>query len=89
MSWRKIPLERQVALPLDYRGVRLDCGYRLDVIAYGSVLIEVKSVSKVLPIRRAQVLTYLKLTDIHLGFLINFNVEVLRSGIYRIVNNLT
>ncbi len=54
MSWRKIPLERQVALPLDYRGVRLDCGYRLDVIAYGSVLIEVKSVSKVLPIHRAQ-----------------------------------
>lgn len=89
MFLRHIPLERQVALPLDYRGMRLDCGYRLDVIAYGSVLIEVKAVTKVLPIHRAQVLTYLKLTGIHLGFLINFNVEVLRSGIYRIVNNLT
>jgi len=66
MSWRKIPLERQVALPLDYCGVRLDCGYRLDVIAYGSVLIEVKSVSKVLPIHRAQVLTLTSVSSVPL-----------------------
>ncbi len=72
--------------PSTTRGIKLDCGYRIDVIAYQSVLVEVKAVSKVLPIHRAQVLTYLKLTGIHLGLLINFNVEVLRSGIYRIVN---
>jgi GxxExxY protein len=52
-----------------------------------SVILEVKSVSKVLPVHRAQVLTYLKLTGIHLGFLINFNVEMLRQGIYRIIND--
>ena len=69
-----------------YRGMKLDCGYRLDVIAHGSVLIEVKAVTKVLPIHRAQVLTYLKQTGLGLGLLINFNVELLRSGIYRIVN---
>jgi GxxExxY protein len=86
MQFRQIPLERQVALPLDYRGMKLDCGYRIDIIAYGSVLVEVKALSKVLPIHRAQVLTYLKLTGIRLGLLINFNVDVLRSGIYRIVN---
>jgi GxxExxY protein len=86
MLWRQIPFERQVPLPLDYRGMKLDCGYRLDIIAYGSVLIEVKAVTRVLPIHRAQVLTYLKLTSMRLGLLINFNVEVLRSGIYRIVN---
>ncbi len=87
MHLRMIPLERQVPLPLEYRGVKLDCGYRLDVVAYKSILIEVKAVNKVLPIHRAQVLTYLKLTGIRLGLLINFNVEWLRSGIYRIVHD--
>ena len=86
MLFRQIPFEHQVPLTLHYRGLKLDCGYRLDVIAYGSVLVEVKAVTKVLPIHRAQVLTYLKLTGIRLGLLINFNVEVLRSGIYRIIN---
>ena len=62
------------------------CGYRLDVVVEGSVIIEVKAVGKVLPVHRAQVLTYLKLTGFRLGLLINFNVEVLRSGIYRIIN---
>ena len=76
----------QVALPLKYRTVSLECGYRLDLIVEGCVIVEVKAVSKVLPIHRAQVLTYLKLTGLRLGLLINFNVETLRSGIYRIVN---
>jgi GxxExxY protein len=83
---RGVPIQKQVALPVSYRGNNLRCGYRLDIIAYSSVLIEVKAVEKVLPIHRAQVLTYLKLTGIRLGLLINFNVEVLRSGIYRIIN---
>ena len=86
MLFRGIPHRRQVPLPLDYRWMKLDCGYRLDIIAHGSVLIEVKAVAKVLPVHRAQVLTYLKLTGLSLGLLINFNVELLRSGIYRIVN---
>ena len=86
LRFRGIPIQKQVALPLSYRGKNLDCGYRLDVIAYSSILIEVKAVEKVLPVHRAQVLTYLKLTGIRLGLLINFNVEVLRSGIYRIIN---
>jgi GxxExxY protein len=86
LRFRGVPIQKQVPLPLSYRGNNLDCGYRLDIIAYSSVLIEVKAVDKVLPIHRAQVLTYLKLTGIRLGLLINFNVEVLRSGIYRIIN---
>jgi GxxExxY protein len=83
LSLRGIPFHRQVPLPMEYRGLQLDCGYRLDLVVNGSIIIEVKALSKVLPIHRAQVLTYLKLTECRLGFLINFNVEVLRSGIYR------
>ena len=63
----------------------MECGYRLDLVI-ANVIIEVKAVQKVLPIHRAQVLTYLRLTGYRLGLLINFNVEVLRAGIYRIIN---
>ena len=83
---RRIGFQQQVALPVQYRGLELECGYRLDLIVEGSVIIEVKAVGKVLPVHRAQVLTYLKLTNVRLGLLINFNVELLRSGIYRIIN---
>jgi GxxExxY protein len=83
---RGIPFQRQVPLPVEYRGLQLDCGYRLDIVVAGSVIVEVKAVRKVLPIHRAQVLTYLKLTKYRLGLLINFNVETLRSGVYRIIN---
>ena len=86
MLFRRIPFERQVPLPLDYRGLKVDCGYRLDIVAYGSVIIEVKAVCKLLPIHRAQVLTYLKTTGLPIGLLINFNVEMLRIGIERLVN---
>jgi GxxExxY protein len=71
---------------VEYRGLQLDCGYRLDLIVDRYVIVEVKAVGKVLPVHRAQVLTYLKLTNVRLGLLINFNVEVLRSGLYRIIN---
>jgi len=64
----------------------VDCGYRLDIVAFESVLVEVKSVSKILPIHEAQVLTYLRTTGFRIGLLINFNVEVLRLGIRRLVN---
>jgi GxxExxY protein len=77
---RGIAFRQQVPLPIRYRGLDLDCGYRLDIVVADSVIVEVKAVRKVLPIHRAQVLTYLKLTNCRLGLLINFNVEVLRSG---------
>ena len=83
---RGITFERQVMLPLDYRGLQLDCGYRLDIVVAKSIIIEIKAVTRVLPVHRAQVLTYLKLTGLHIGLLINFNVEMLRIGVYRIVN---
>jgi GxxExxY protein len=85
LAFRGIKFDRQVPLPLRYRGIEVECGYRLDLIVGGLVVVEVKSVSKVLPIHRAQVLTYLKLLKLNLGFIINFNVERLRLGIHRIV----
>jgi len=86
MFFRRIPFEHQVEVPVYYRGMTVDCGYRLDIVAFGSVLVEVKSVSKILPIHEAQVLTYLRTTGFRIGLLINFNVEVLRLGIRRLVN---
>jgi GxxExxY protein len=83
---RDIRFQRQVPLPVEYRGIQLDCSYRLDIVVGGSIIIEVKAVRQVLPIHRAQVLTYLKLTNCRVGLLINFNVEVLRDGICRIIN---
>jgi GxxExxY protein len=83
---RGIGFQSQVPLPVRYRGLLLDCGYRLDIVVNDSIIIEVKAVRRVLPIHRAQVLTYLKLTKYRLGLLINFNVEVLRRGLYRIIN---
>jgi GxxExxY protein len=86
LSRRQITYERQVALPLEYYGLSVDCGYRLDLIVGGLVIVEVKAVAKVLSVHKAQVLTYLKLMKMNLGLIINFNVEVLRVGIYRIVS---
>lgn len=83
---RGITFEQQVMLPIDYRGLQVDCGYRLDIVVAKCIVIEIKAVKRVLPVHRAQVLTYLKLTGLHIGLLINFNVEMLRSGVYRIVN---
>jgi GxxExxY protein len=82
---RGIEFERQVVLPLHYRGLDVDCGYRLDLIVSGLVILEVKSVLKVLPVHKAQVLTYLKLLNLNLGLIVNFNVEMLRLGIHRMV----
>jgi GxxExxY protein len=82
---RRLEFKRQVSLPVRYRDTYVDCGYRLDFVV-GGIIVEVKSVSKLLPIHKAQILTYLKLTRLSLGLLINFNVEMLRSGIYRIIN---
>lgn len=88
LELRGLSFERQVVLPLCYKNVRLDAGYRLDLLVAQQVIVELKTVESLLPIHRAQLLTYLKLTDCKLGLLINFNVPVLRNGIERIANRL-
>jgi len=85
---RNITFKRQVALPVHYKDVKLDCGYRLDIVVDNLVILELKAVEKLLPIHDAQLLTYLKLANLRLGMLINFNTTVLKTGIKRIVNNL-
>ena len=78
---------QQKPLPVIYRGVTLDCGYRLDLMVEDEVIVEIKSVEKLLPIHKAQLMSYLKLTDCNVGLLINFNIEVLKNGIQRVVND--
>ncbi len=87
LTLRGISFQRQLPLPVEYKNVKLDCGYRLDVLVNEQVVVEIKSVDILLPIHHAQVLTYLKLGEWSLGLLINFNVAVLTCGIKRIVNN--
>lgn len=82
---RGLSVERQVALPVEYDGIRLDAGLRLDLLVDNSVIVEIKSVEKILPVHTAQVLTYLKLTTHRLGLLLNFNVPLIRDGIRRVV----
>ncbi|MHB1107862.1 MAG: GxxExxY protein [Lutibacter sp.] len=81
-------VEKQKALPLVYEEVKLEIGYRIDIIVENKVIIEVKSVESLNDVHLAQVLTYLKLSDCKLGMLINFNVAFLKNGIRRVVNNL-
>jgi GxxExxY protein len=76
---------RQTALPVRYKSVNLDAGYRIDVVVEDKLVVEVKSVEKILPIHEAQLLTYLKLSGIRAGLLLNFNVPVLKDGIKRLV----
>ena len=83
-----LKFERQVPLPLIYKSITLDCGYRIDVIVKDLVILELKTVEKLLPIHEAQLLTYLKIANKKLGMLLNFNVPILAQGIKRIVNNL-
>ena len=82
---RRIHYKRQQALPVEYKGVKLDCGYRIDLVVEGLVILELKSVDSLQPIHEAQLLTYLKLTGLKVGLLINFNVPALREGIRRLV----
>lgn len=83
LSLRHIQFQRQLPIPLEYKGVKLDCGYRSDIIIEQTLLLELKAVDALLPIHEAQLLSYLKLTGLTVGLLINFNVEVLRNGIRR------
>jgi GxxExxY protein len=80
---RGIPFEREKPLPLEYKGIHLECGYRLDLLVPGSVVVEIKSVEAIAPVHDAQLLTYLRLGGWRVGLLINFNVAVLKTGIHR------
>ncbi|MBN1847921.1 MAG: GxxExxY protein [Deltaproteobacteria bacterium] len=80
-----IPFSLQHPLPIEYKGVKLDCGYRIDLFVDNNIIVELKSVDKILPIHQAQLLTYMKLSDISVGLLINFNVTHLKNGIKRMV----
>jgi GxxExxY protein len=88
LSLRGISFERQKPLPVVYKGKKLDCGYRLDIVVEKAIILELKSCEKIEPIHRAQLLTYLKLSGLNLGLLLNFNTPVMRDGIVRIVNEL-
>lgn len=88
LSLRGIPFEYKKPLPVTYKGMLLDCGYEIDLLVAGQVVVELKAVDKLHPIHEAQLLTYLKLGDWPVGLLINFNVEVLRLGIKRIAHKM-
>ncbi|HEX5735896.1 MAG TPA: GxxExxY protein [Blastocatellia bacterium] len=88
LTLRQIPFERERAVPLVYKGLHLEQGYRLDLLVASEVVVEIKSVEALNPIFEAQLLTYLRLGGWKLGLLINFNVPVLRQGIRRKVMNL-
>jgi GxxExxY protein len=89
-EWGKngIPYERQQAIPLVHEEIRMEVGFRADVIIYNKVLVELKSVETLADVHYKQVQTYLKLTGLKLGLLINFNVPLIKNGIHRIVNHL-
>ena len=83
LAVRGVSFQRQVALPIDYKGTRLSCEYRIDLLVDDSVVVEIKAVDKLLPIHEAQLMTYLRLSGKQIGLLMNFNVPVLKDGIIR------
>jgi GxxExxY protein len=83
LSLRGLAYERQVELPIRYKGVLLDCGYRMDVVVKEAVVLELKSIDMLLPMHEAQLLTYLRLSNKRVGLLINFSVPALKDGIVR------
>ncbi len=88
LQLRGVPFAKQVEMPVSYKGEALDCGYRVDMIVDSRVIVEIKAVESLQPIHEAQVLTYLRLTGLHLGLLLNFCVPTLKRGIRRIVLGL-
>jgi len=83
LTLRGLKFRREVSLPIKYKGIELDCGYRIDLIVEESIVLELKAIEKLLPIHEAQLLTYLKLTGIRVGLLINFNSSVISNAIVR------
>lgn len=88
MSRRGLQIVRQLAIPVVYENVRLEVGFRADLIVEEKVIIEIKSIERIAPVHKKQLLTYLRLTDKRLGILINFDVELIKDGITRVVNRL-
>ena len=80
-SLNDINFKKQVTLPIEYKGIYLDCGYRIDLLVENEIIIELKSVSEIIGIHEAQILTYMKLAKIKYGLLINFNVTLLKDGL--------
>ncbi len=85
LDLRKIQFEKQKSLPIEYKGVKLDCDYRLDLLVEHKVVVELKTVDALASVHEAQLLTYMKLTGCKIGLLINFNVPVLKAGIKRMI----
>ena len=85
LSLRGVKFQRQRSLPLEYKGIKLDCGYRLDLLVEGQVVIELKTIKKILPVHQAQLLTYLKLLPARVGLIINFQEARLTDGVCRLV----
>jgi len=83
-----LDVKQQVAMPFLYKEIKMDVGYRLDIIIENKIIVEVKAVETLAPVHYSQLLTYLKLTNIKLGLLINFNTKLLKDGIHRVVNNI-
>jgi GxxExxY protein len=88
LSLRKIPFETEKPLPIEYKGLLIDCGYRLDLVVMDRVVVEIKAVEELAKVHQAQLLTYMKLGKWQLGLLLNFHVPVLKDGIKRRVLNL-
>lgn len=88
LTLQGLSFARQVELPVSYKGLALDCGYRMDVVVEEKVALELKSVHRFEPIHTAQLLTYLKLSNLKLGLLLNFNVPLMKEGLKRVVNGL-
>lgn len=88
LSLRKIPFGRQIALPVTYKNKKLDVGYRMDLLVNKEVVVELKTVDSILPIHKAQTLTYMRLGGWQVGLILNFNVTVLKNGIKRLVFKL-
>ena len=86
LTERGVAVERQKSLPVNYRGVRIDCGHRIDLLVGNEVVVELKAVERVMPIHEAQMLTYLRLSGFHVGLLLNFNVLLMKDGIRRMVH---
>ena len=88
LTLRELPFQRQVPIPVEYKGIKLDCEYRADIVVDGAILLEIKAIDSLLPIHDAQLLTYLQLGGWKIGLLINFNVELLKHGLHRRVMDL-
>ena len=88
LSKRNLKIERQKGIPVIYNDLKMDLGFRADLIVENKVIIELKSIEAIAPVHKKQLLTYLKIANLKLGLLINFNEALIKDGIHRIVNNL-